>query len=139
MNLYRLVYTSFRKCDDKGVSKILESCKRNNAKKAITGILLHSNRRFIQYLEGDRDEILSLYERIKSDPRHTSVLRRNFELIKERVFPSWEMGYKDISDEKLKFNTEAKNEDYKKFEKLLEGEINLDDEGLRVLQLFFKI
>ncbi len=59
MSLYQLVYTSVRKpgCDDYEIKKILESCKRNNPSKDITGVLLHSENHFIQYLEGSKDII----------------------------------------------------------------------------------
>lgn len=137
--LHRLVYTSFRKpnCDEKEIEKILDSCKKNNPQRNITGILLHSDKRFIQYIEGTKDEVLALYELIKDDPRHTSVNQRNFEPIAERIFPSWEMGYKDV--DKIEFNTEASDINQKTFNRLLKGELDFDDNALRILQLFFKM
>ena len=55
-DLYRLVYTSFRKpkCDDGEIKNILDACKRNNPRRNITGILMHSDSRFIQYIEGSK-------------------------------------------------------------------------------------
>ncbi len=138
-SLHRLVYTSFRKsnCDEKEIEKILESCKKNNPQRDITGILLHSDKRFIQYIEGQKDEVLELYNLIKDDDRHTSVNQRNFEPIDKRIFPSWEMGYKDV--DKIEFDTEASNEDQNTFNGLIKDELDFDDNALRILQLFFKM
>lgn len=78
-DLYRLVYTSFRKpsCDEKAIQDILQACKRNNPGRGVTGILLHSKNRFIQYMEGEKEHVEALYNLIKDDPRHTSVNRRS--------------------------------------------------------------
>ena len=137
--LYRMVYTSFRKanCDEQEIANILDSCKRNNPQRDITGILVHSEKRFIQYIEGDHDEILDLYNLIKDDPRHTSVNQRNFEAIEKRIFPSWEMGYKDV--DKVEFNTEVSDGDRKTFNELINDKLDFDNNSLRILQLFFKM
>ncbi|WP_420576523.1 BLUF domain-containing protein [Ekhidna sp.] len=137
--LYRLVYTSFRKpeCDENEIQNILQSCKKNNPGRDITGVLLHSDKRFIQYIEGSKEEVEQLYDLISDDPRHTSINQRNFEAINDRLFPSWEMGYKDI--DKVSFNTDASTEDQKTFNGIIKGELDFDDNALRILQLFFKM
>ena len=63
MNLHRLIYTSVRKaeCDDQEISNILASAEKNNVHADITGILLHSKDRFLQYIEGEPQKIKSLY------------------------------------------------------------------------------
>ncbi len=138
-SLYRLVYTSFRKphCDQKEIENILNSCKRNNSQNMITGVLLHSNSRFIQYLEGQKDDIRALFDLIKDDPRHTSVSERNFESIKERVFPTWEMGYKDLG--RMQFNTNALKEEKEIFNNIINADLDFDDNAMRIVQLFFKM
>lgn len=138
-NLYRLVYTSFRKndCDESEIDKILESCRKNNPRRNITGILLHSDKRFIQYMEGAKDDVLELYNLIEEDDRHTSVNQRSFESIEQRVFPSWEMGYKDV--DQIEFNTDASTADQKTFNSLIRDELDFDDNAMRILQLFFKM
>lgn len=137
--LYRLVYTSFRnpECDEKEIINILNSCKKNNPKRNITGILLHADKRFIQYLEGSKEDVEELYQLIEKDRRHTSISKRNFELIDKRVFPSWEMGYKNMDN--VLFNTDATKKDGETFNKLIKAELNFDDNAMRILQLFFKM
>ena len=139
-DLYRLVYTSFRKrsCTEEEIEKILASCEKNNPERQITGVLLHSKNRFIQYIEGSESGVQSLYDLIKEDPRHTSVNLRSFEPIEQRLFPSWQMGYKDLEDQQLKFQTTISDVDQEKFEKLINADLDFDNDGMRILQLFFR-
>src|SRR5690606_40352089 len=104
--LYQLVYKSVRNsnCDENEIQKILDSCKRNNPSKDITGVLLHTENNFIQYIEG-RKEIIDLYDLIKEDKRHSRVVLLSYGMLKECVFPSWHMGYKNIPQEKINFMT----------------------------------
>lgn len=60
------------------VNSILESSSRNNPAAGITGLLIYNGRNFLQFLEGEEAELVSLMVRITHDPRHTgiSVLER---------------------------------------------------------------
>ena len=139
-NLYRLVYSSFRKdsCNALEIKKILESSQKNNSKKGITGILLHSNSRFIQYMEGPKEKVEQLFESIEKDPRHSSVSRLSFQPIDQRIFPSWEMGFKDFTSKNIEFHTDISPKDMAIFQRLIDGELDFENDGLRVLQLFFR-
>lgn len=141
MNLHRLIYTSSRrsKCNDAEIQKILEAAQRNNLAQNITGVLLHTRNRFLQYLEGDGGEIMRLYEKIKNDDRHGGSMIRDFSPIRERVFPSWHMGYKDLSD-KMTFNTDMTLADHQLFEELLEGKLEkAGDIKVKVVKRFFEV
>lgn len=139
-NLSCLVYTSFRKpnCDDNEIQNILQACKTNNKPKGITGVLLYSDKRFLQYLEGDENEIKRLYDKIKGDSRHAAVTQRDFKPIQQRLFPSWEMAHKEYSDENLAYNTSYSPEHKQLLEKLMNDSLDFKNEGIKVLQLFFK-
>lgn len=138
-DLYRIVYTSYRKacCDDDEIKKILNACQRNNPARNITGVLLHAESRFIQYIEGSRSELLKLYELIKQDDRHTNISQRDFTEIESRVFPSWQMGYLDLSSD-IKFNTDISASDMGYFNALIKGDLDFSNDGMRILRLFFK-
>lgn len=139
-NLHQLVYTSVRsaQCDEKEIKKIVDACKENNPSRDITGVLLYSNKRFIQYLEGDGDEIRDLFEFIKKDKRHSGIMERSFGLIEERRFPSWHMGYKDV-DAELSYHTDISKTDQKIFSDMIEGKSEYSDQAFRVLNLFFQM
>lgn len=140
-NLYRLIYTSSRrpKCDDNEIQNILSSCKKNNPGKNITGVLLHSEKRFIQYLEGDKNEIMNLFEHIKKDDRHGGVNLRDHSSIEERIFPSWHMGYKDVNTHDANFDTRISMSDRKVFQDLLNDRESANEKGIRILKLFFEM
>lgn len=138
-NLHRVVYRSHRKtsCNEVEIKKILDSSRSNNLTKNITGILLHADRKFIQYLEGEKVDVLALYDSIKEDNRHTSITKLDSSNILKRKFPNWQMGYKDVSSE-IKFNTQISASDKEDFEKLLLGNLDFTNDGMRVLQLHFQ-
>lgn len=138
--LHRLVYTSVRTktCTDEEIEKILIACERNNPGRNVTGILVHSDKRFLQYIEGEKEELIALYDLIKEDPRHAGCNIRCLEPIEQRVFPSWEMGYKDVNKE-VQFSTHISPTDQRKIEDLITGEMDFSDQGMKLLQLFFQV
>lgn len=79
-------------CTEAELLPILTKARRTNATLQATGILLFHRRSFFQVLEGPRQRIEALYERISADPRHTEVKRLVNEPIEERSFRDWTMG-----------------------------------------------
>jgi Sensors of blue-light using FAD len=71
---------------------ILDESRKNNTKAGITGILLSSGTIFVQLLEGGREEVSKIYNRIVVDPRHKDVVLLVYEEITERRFEGWSMG-----------------------------------------------
>jgi len=121
--LSELIYVSHRtlNCTDKDVEQILEASIRQNTKKGLTGVLLYSQTRFIQVLEGESEVILNLYDHIKKDKRHKSALLVSLRLIEKRHFPSWQMGSKKV-DKDYEFITQLNNHEQEVFKKLIAGE-----------------
>ncbi|WP_449408326.1 BLUF domain-containing protein [Microbacterium maritypicum] len=94
--LLSLVYTStashpFR---ETALEQLLEECRRLNAERDVTGMLLHRSGRFIQVLEGEPEIVRALAERIRNDGRHHDMRVLIEESIDERRFPDWTMGYR---------------------------------------------
>lgn len=52
---------------------ILAWSRQHNAEHSITGLLLYSEGRYVQVLEGPKAAVESLYARIQGDDRHTHV------------------------------------------------------------------
>lgn len=137
-HLYQLVYSSIRtpSCTEEQIQNILKSCERNNAGKNITGVLLHSENNFVQYLEGDKD-IIKLYDLIKDDTRHTRVVLLSYGPLKERVFPSWHMGYKNISRNEIELITKSTDQEQKEFNALLKNTAVAESAAIKLLTKFF--
>ena len=79
------------------VESILVQAAENNPAQGITGILCYNVDLFIQVLEGGRDEVCELFNKIVRDERHTQVRILSYEEIPERRFGGWTMGQVDIS------------------------------------------
>jgi Sensors of blue-light using FAD len=74
------------------VDSILEKASSNNPAHGITGILCYRDDLYMQVLEGGRDEVCELFNRIVRDERHTNVRILSYEEIPERRFGAWTMG-----------------------------------------------
>jgi hypothetical protein len=135
--LSQLVYVSNRKpnCTEAEIEKILASCKKNNPGLDITGILLYSDTKFIQMVEGSSKTITELYDKIKLDNRHSNPMMISFSPIKDRAFPSWHMGSKKIKDAEVDFKTSITAEDKNLFNNILNGR---EENGTKVLGLLKK-
>ena len=92
--LYNLVYCSRATpgVDDAAVDCIIESARRLNPARGITGLLVYGGGLFFQWLEGPRHSILELMDTLKTDPRHESIVSLSVtEEVRERLFPDWDM------------------------------------------------
>ena len=94
--LVRLMYAS-RAAEHIGVddlAAILKVSKANNPAAGITGVLCSclSNGIFMQVLEGGRDAVNALYNRITRDERHRDPTLLTYEEIGQRSFAGWSMG-----------------------------------------------
>jgi len=76
---------------------MLQVARRNNARSAITGILLASEGTFFQVLEGHPDQVAAVYEKIAADPRHSRVTRIIHEPLPRRFFGEWSMGFASLT------------------------------------------
>ncbi|NQX95351.1 MAG: BLUF domain-containing protein [Erythrobacter sp.] len=73
------------------VDSILASSQRNNEARGVTGLLLYNGRNFLQLLEGEESELVSLMVKISHDPRHTGISMIDRKLAEERACPNWAM------------------------------------------------
>ncbi len=136
-----LIYSSVRNasCTDQQIQNILKSCEKNNPGKSVTGVLVHSQNYFLQFLEGEENDLMNLFNLIKKDERHSKVILLNKGEIKERMFPAWHMGYKDADKDEMTLITDASSDENEVFNKLLKGGIIDDSKVLKMLSRFYKL
>jgi Sensors of blue-light using FAD len=92
--LTRLVYCStVRDLGPGGADALLVQAREKNRKAFLSGVLLFDCNSFLQYIEGDRDQVSSTFITIARDPRHTNLTLISVGSIDERSFPDWTMGY----------------------------------------------
>jgi len=97
--LVRLLYASqaAEPAPEGLIEAILQQARRNNPDLGVTGVLCHGGDMFLQALEGGRDSVNALYNRIVCDRRHRRVTLLVYEEILERRFAGWTMGLVNLS------------------------------------------
>jgi len=91
--LVRLIYASRspQAISNKLVESILSASQVNNPDSGITGLLCYSQQVFVQAIEGGRDEVNQLFQRLAKDPRHTDVTLLQYQEITQRRYANWSM------------------------------------------------
>ncbi len=87
---------------DNNIDTILQEAQTHNSQHNITGQLIYRAGTFVQFLEGEKEQVEKLLGRILLDHgRHENLkILLKQELI-ERVFPDWSMSYKKLDDAAL--------------------------------------
>ncbi len=91
--MVRIIYTSAFKAgiDHSEINKIHATSHANNVKWQVTGMLCFGSRKFLQCLEGDRDRVNALFQKISRDPRHEEITILKYDSIHEREFDRFSM------------------------------------------------
>jgi hypothetical protein len=97
--LVRCLYASraAKPLSEQALCDILKQSRKNNPALGVTGLLCYTSDVFVQVLEGGRDEINHLLNRIVRDDRNSDVQILSFEEILERSFNNWAMGEVDLA------------------------------------------
>lgn len=96
-----LIYSSVatRALEPSDLTALLTQSRASNEQTGITGMLLYRNGYFLQVLEGPDTEVRAKMHTIRDDDRHTKVAVLLEDVIEERQFPEWTMGFP--SDQEL--------------------------------------
>lgn len=78
---------------------LLDHVRAKNDALGLTGMLLYSDGSFVQTLEGPDEVVEETFGRIAVDLRHRDVFVALREAVEERAFPTWSMGFREISTE----------------------------------------
>ena len=102
--MYQLNYHSKASphLDLKDLDAILEEATATNSIRDITGCLIYHNNFFVQILEGNKNDVLEVFEKIKTDKRHHSVTMLWESTVDKRYFSEWNMAYYRPEDDNNK-------------------------------------
>lgn len=78
---------------DEELVELLTKSRANNAGRGVSGLLLYHEGSFLQVLEGERQVVENLFDKIEEDPRHTDKLLLFRREDVERCFDDWTMGF----------------------------------------------
>ena len=103
MHMSQLIYYSEKRDLGRGgVDAILETARRENQSRSLTGLLMFNRNFFLQCLEGGRETVTTTFCKIAADPRHGNVTLISVHQIDARDFPDWTMGYVVSTSEQMK-------------------------------------
>lgn len=71
---------------------VVSDAQINNIEHGISGFLISDNKNYIQLLEGSKKDVISLFEKIKSDIRHHDIQLQYQEVCESRAMPFLGMG-----------------------------------------------
>jgi len=93
MDITSLTYTSLARLDlsASDLEDIHRAARELNSLDGITGLLVFNGTHFLQIVEGSREAIEELMERLRRDPRHTGLEVRDQHRVAQRSFPDWSM------------------------------------------------
>ena len=78
------------------IGRILQQSRRNNKPKEIGGVLCYGDGHFFQCLEGEREIVESLYDKLHEDERHRDVTLLTKRKVDQRQFKLWAMKYLSV-------------------------------------------
>jgi hypothetical protein len=98
-DLHGLVYvsTAVHPLSLHEIDHLLERAQARNTRIGVTGVLLYSNGRFMQCLEGPALAMSEVYAIIRADPLHGGIIELLREPIAVREFPEWSMAFRSAS------------------------------------------
>jgi Sensors of blue-light using FAD len=88
---------------------LLQKARIYNSKHNITGLLLYIDRDFLQVLEGEKGDVIALFEKIEKDTRNNCVIPVFKGNVENRQFPDWNMGFSKSSYTTLQKDVSFKN------------------------------
>ncbi|WP_427450172.1 BLUF domain-containing protein [Litorimonas sp. WD9-15] len=98
--IFQLIYTcalqSTVSCQD--LAEIAKKSAVANEARNITGMLLCKDGSVLQVLEGQKEDVEVLYDKIQKDNRVTNLIVLLQRMAEKREFPEWSMGYRNASD-----------------------------------------
>ena len=103
MELRRLIYTSqaTNKLSKRNLLDLLHDSRSYNKIDNISGILMHSNKYFLQVIEGRSDVIEDLVGRLLKDTRHIKFKIIFDCAVNNRLFRNWTMSCADFDNPEL--------------------------------------
>lgn len=103
MPLRRIAYLSraAEPFSKRALLDLLHDARGYNAADGITGLLIHSQGRFLQVLEGEPEALADLLQRLRRDPRHSDLHVLFDDDVEQRLFATWSMGCANFDDPAL--------------------------------------
>lgn len=104
--MHRIIYfssaTHFFNLEE--LDSLLLKSRMKNAANGITGLLIYIDGDFIQILEGEKEKVQNLFNLIKLDKKHSTVISVFDQQVPGRMFENWAMGFSQQTIQNLRKN-----------------------------------
>jgi hypothetical protein len=88
---------------------LLEHCHMNNPKLGLTGLLIFGNETFLQTIEGENHIVEEIIDKISKDKRHIKFQVLSKQLIENRQYSNWAMGFEKLTEQTIAEVPKLKN------------------------------
>ena len=105
--MHRIIYFSSAThlLTDNELHLLLDKSRIKNSQNDISGILIHIDGDILQVLEGEKEKIQNLFELIKLDPKHSTIIKVFDNEVPTRMFENWSMGFSKETIENVRKNS----------------------------------
>lgn len=76
------------------LERLLATCRANNERFGLTGLLVYKDDRFMEALEGPKENVKRMYASIREDERHEGLIQMVGWPVGERDFPGRPMAFR---------------------------------------------
>ncbi|MCZ8021133.1 MAG: BLUF domain-containing protein [Cytophagales bacterium] len=80
---------------------IMHKSVTNNQRDQLSGMLLYCGGKFMQVLEGQKENVMQTFERIMMDHRHKRIAVILEGQVEQRNFAGWNLGFKSMNTDEL--------------------------------------
>ena len=93
--LWQRVYVSTCRhvLSDQQLNDLLAECRINNLINQINGLLIYGEQTFLQVIEGPKESVNDLWEKLQGDDRHTRISSLLSRKIPRVLFKDWSMAF----------------------------------------------
>ena len=97
--IYKIFYVSKAQIPNHDCAEMIANQSSiNNSALSITGILFYDGEHFCQHIEGEKENVDFLFDKIQKDDRHKELLVMEKGFIGDRKYEEWNMKYQELPD-----------------------------------------
>lgn len=102
--MYQLNYRSQARAgfETEDLDELLSKASSANSALNISGCLIYHNGFFVQILEGNKEDVVQLFEKIVKDRRHHNVKILSENFVEKAFFSEWNMAYYEPNDQSIR-------------------------------------
>lgn len=110
MKIHAIAYYSSliqRHAPPDAMDRLLLSAREFNLSCGVTGVLLHHDGNFFQYLEGPEEAVKTAYDRVIKSKTHHGIVEILNAPVSERHFTTWSMGFAEPTSTEIQRISQA--------------------------------